>query len=155
MSGRPKDLVWLECHVHRRVPLRDPNGDLYFLPLNLCCMTCMIPRLSVFELFVFELSTHLCTPNIILFGVVFLCITINYWLGVVFNTNLCQHHIKIFMSFEFITERYKSLPQRYKLFIPRYTAGYRLYRRFWFGFWIWAIRSGMLFIPLRYTLTVG
>jgi hypothetical protein len=32
----------------------------------------------VFELFVFELSTHLCTPNVIVFGVVFLCITINY-----------------------------------------------------------------------------
>jgi hypothetical protein len=35
-------------------------------------------ELVVFEIFVFELSTHLCTPNIIVFGVVFLCITINY-----------------------------------------------------------------------------
>jgi hypothetical protein len=38
--------------------------------------------LSTIELFVFEpvfeLSTHLCTRNIIVFGVVFLCITINY-----------------------------------------------------------------------------
>jgi hypothetical protein len=34
--------------------------------------------LSCIELFVFELSTHLCTLNIIVFGVVFLCITINY-----------------------------------------------------------------------------
>jgi hypothetical protein len=33
--------------------------------------------LSCIELFVFELSTHLCTLNIIVFGVVFLCITIN------------------------------------------------------------------------------
>jgi hypothetical protein len=30
------------------------------------------------ELFVFELSTHLCTTSIIVFGVVFLCITINH-----------------------------------------------------------------------------
>jgi hypothetical protein len=42
-------------------------------------------ELFVFELFVFELSTHLCTANIIVFGVVF-------------NTNLCQHHAKIFIS---------------------------------------------------------
>jgi hypothetical protein len=35
-------------------------------------------ELVLYELFVFELSTHLCTPNIIVFGVVFLCITINY-----------------------------------------------------------------------------
>jgi hypothetical protein len=41
------------------------------IELLLCCMTCI-------ELFVFELSTHLCMPNIIVFGVVFLCITINY-----------------------------------------------------------------------------
>jgi hypothetical protein len=34
-------------------------------------------ELFVFEL-VFELSTHLCTLNITVFGVVFLCITINY-----------------------------------------------------------------------------
>jgi hypothetical protein len=32
----------------------------------------------VFELFVFELSTHLCTASIIVFGVVFLCISINH-----------------------------------------------------------------------------
>jgi hypothetical protein len=56
--------------------------------------------LSCIELFVFELSTHLCTLNIIVFGVVFLCITINYWLGVVFNTTLCQPHAKIFISFK-------------------------------------------------------
>jgi hypothetical protein len=37
----------------------------------LCCMTCI-------ELFVFELSTHLCMLNIIVFGVVFLYITSNY-----------------------------------------------------------------------------
>jgi hypothetical protein len=52
----------------------------------------------LYELFVFELSTHLCTASIIVFGVVFLCITINYSLGVLFNTNLCQHHAKIFIS---------------------------------------------------------
>jgi hypothetical protein len=72
MSGRPKDPVWeygvnlapgwrcnycgmqksgggstrFECHVHRRVPLHDPAGDLSFLPLNLCCMN------YLYELFV-------------------------------------------------------------------------------------------------------
>jgi hypothetical protein len=56
-------------------------------------MTCI-------ELFVCELSTHLCTLNIIVFGVVFLYITINYWLGVVFNTTMCQHHAKMFISFK-------------------------------------------------------
>jgi hypothetical protein len=35
-------------------------------------------ELFAFELFVFELSTHLCTASIIVFGVVFLCITINH-----------------------------------------------------------------------------
>jgi hypothetical protein len=49
-----------------------PNGDLSFLPLILCSMN------YLYELFVFELSTHLCMSNIIVFGVVFLCITINY-----------------------------------------------------------------------------
>jgi hypothetical protein len=38
----------------------------------------LLYRMTCIELFVFELSTHLCTPNIIVFGVVFLCITINY-----------------------------------------------------------------------------
>jgi hypothetical protein len=51
--------------------------DLSFLPLNLCCMNYLY-ELFVFELFVFELSTHLCTASIIVFGVVFLCITINH-----------------------------------------------------------------------------
>jgi hypothetical protein len=51
----------------------------------------------LYELFVFELPTHLCMASIIVFGVVFLCITLNHWLGVIFNTNLCQHHAKIFI----------------------------------------------------------
>jgi hypothetical protein len=35
--------------------------DLSFLPLNLCCMTCMIPQLFVFELFVFNYQlTYAC-----------------------------------------------------------------------------------------------
>jgi hypothetical protein len=51
----------------------------------------------LYELFAFELPTHLCTASIIVFGVVFLCITINHWLGVLFNTNLCQHNAKIFI----------------------------------------------------------
>jgi hypothetical protein len=35
-------------------------------------------ELVLYELFVFELPTHLYTASIIVFGVVFLCITINH-----------------------------------------------------------------------------
>jgi hypothetical protein len=61
------------------------------------CVAWTICMNYLYELFVFELPTHLCTASIVVFGVVFLCITINHWLGVLFNTNLCQHHAKIFI----------------------------------------------------------
>jgi hypothetical protein len=55
--------------------LQPKSGSfLSTIELLLCCLTCM----TCIELFVFELSTHLCTPNIIVFGVVFLFITLNY-----------------------------------------------------------------------------
>jgi hypothetical protein len=41
-----------------------------------------------------------CTLNIIMFGVLFLCITINYYFGVVFYTTMCQPHAKfLFISY--------------------------------------------------------
>jgi hypothetical protein len=103
------------CHVSLPSSYRSRRGHIHLLrvlPLVGCRSKTPTSFLStielvlyelfvfelVFELFVFELSTHLCTTNIIVFGVVFLCITTNYWLGVVFNTNLCQHHAKTFIS---------------------------------------------------------
>jgi hypothetical protein len=64
------------------------------IELLLYCMTCI-------KLFVFEISTHLCTLNIIVFGVVFLCITINYWLGW-YLTLLCAN---IMPKFSFLSSR--------------------------------------------------
>jgi hypothetical protein len=158
----------LECHVHRRVPLRDPARDLSFLPLNLCCMNYLyelfvwiICMNYLYELFVFELPTHLCTASIVVFGVVFLCITINHWLGVLFNTNLCQHHAKIFIYSKpgglFICSGINSLYRgKNSLYhginylyrgIPLHTVWTSSYKRFWFEIWIRAVFSG---IP-RYT----
>jgi hypothetical protein len=115
----------------------------------------------VFELFVFELSTHLCTASIIVFGVVFLCITINHWLGVLFNTNLCQHHAKIFIDSKpgglffpsGINSLYRGKNSLYRgknyLYrgIPFETVWTSGKNRFWFEIWIRAVFSG---IP-RYT----
>jgi hypothetical protein len=64
---------------------------LYELFVWIICMN------YLYEQFVFELPTHLCTASIIVFDVVFLCITIKHWLGMLFNTKLCQHHAKIFI----------------------------------------------------------
>jgi hypothetical protein len=69
MSGRPKDPVWEHgvnlapgwrcnyCGMHKS------GGGIH---------------IYLYELFVFELPTHLCTASIIVFGVVFLCIIINH-----------------------------------------------------------------------------
>jgi hypothetical protein len=54
-----------------------PKWGSFFSTVELVLYELFVFEL-VFELFIFELSTHLCTPNIIVFGVVFLCITINY-----------------------------------------------------------------------------
>jgi hypothetical protein len=45
------------------------------------CVVWTICMNYLYELFVFELPTHLCTTSIIVLGVVFLCITINHWWG--------------------------------------------------------------------------
>jgi hypothetical protein len=82
----------MSCPLPSTTPRPKWESFLSTIELLLCYMTCI-------ELFVLN-YIHLCTPNIIAFRVVFLCITINYCLGVVFNTTLCQHHAKIFISFK-------------------------------------------------------
>jgi hypothetical protein len=123
--------------------------------LNLCCMNYLYELFVfelVFELFVFELSTHLCTASIIVFVVIFLCITINYWLEW-YLTLICANIMPKF-SFLLSQRAFFSAPVLiiYRA-VKRFTAGYRLYRRFWFGIWIRAVNSSIPFIPLRYTLT--
>jgi hypothetical protein len=99
MSGRPEDLVWEHgdnlAHGWRRnyCGMQKSGGGSTRFKQHLAARGSSVLHCSrvpppvlyelfvfelVFELFVLELSTHLCTPNIIVFGVVFLCITINY-----------------------------------------------------------------------------
>jgi hypothetical protein len=85
-------------------------------------------------------------------------------IGVVFNTNLCQHHAKIFISSKpeglFQCTSFNYLPSGINPY--RSSINY-LYRGIPlltvciddFGLEIRAVRSGIPFIPRRYTLTTG
>jgi hypothetical protein len=121
----------------------------------------------LYELFVFELPTHLCTASIIVFGVVFLCITINHWSWVLFNTNLCQHHAKIFIYSKpgglficsGINSLYRGINSLYRG-IPLHTIWTSGFKRFWFQIWIRAVYRGIprhqpLPLPSGKNATVG
>jgi hypothetical protein len=82
----------MSCPSPSTTPHPKWGSFLSTIELLLCCMTCI-------ELFIFELSTHLCTLNIIVFGVVFLCMTTNYLLGW-YLTLLCAN---IMPKFSFLS----------------------------------------------------